>query len=160
MDQNCLNNKQLVLQEFAIFVVNSTYYPCAIFVVNSTCYPIDLLGVLCFGSEGLPKLARRTYSSYLPPATIRCGSIASPSNLRSHPAGHTVPHFRNLFCKRTAPSISPCMRASLCKHKRPHSRQNIELTLYFCKKRFRKFAYVQFLLYLCTLNCKNDSIAA
>ncbi len=86
--------------------------------------------------------------------------MGAPSKVQSHPAGHTVPHFRNLFCKRTAPSISPCMRASLCKHKRPHSRQNIELTLYFCKKRFRKFAYVQFLLYLCTLNCKYDSIAA
>ena len=48
----------------------------------------------------------------------------------------TYCHFRNLFCKRTAPSISPCMRASLCKHKRPLTRQNIVLTLYFCKKSF------------------------
>ena len=92
--------------------------------------PHNLLGILCFGSEGLPKLARRTYSEYLPPATIRCGLIASCSR----PAGHTVPHFRNLFCKWTAPSISPCMRASLCKHKRPLTRQNIEYILYFCKK--------------------------
>ena len=29
---------------------------------------------------GLLALARRTYSSYLPPATIRCGSIASSTN--------------------------------------------------------------------------------
>ena len=48
------------------------------FFCNFDLLPHELLEVLCFGSEGLPKLARRTYSSYLPPATIRCGSIASP----------------------------------------------------------------------------------
>ena len=30
-----------------------------------------------YSEWGLRALARRTYSSYLPPATIRCGSIAS-----------------------------------------------------------------------------------
>ncbi len=60
------------------------------FCCNFDLLPHELLGVLCFGSEGLPKLARRTYSSYLPPATIRCGSIASPSKVQSHPAGHTA----------------------------------------------------------------------
>ena len=34
-----------------------------------------LLGVLCARSEGLLALARRTYSLYLPPATIRCGFV-------------------------------------------------------------------------------------
>ncbi len=60
------------------------------FFCNFDLLPHELLGVLCFGSEGLPKLARRTYSSYLPPATIRCGSIASPSKVQSRPAGHTA----------------------------------------------------------------------
>ena len=49
----------------------------AIFLLGEP-LPALLYGVLCFGSAKLPKLARRTYSSYLPPATIRCGSIASP----------------------------------------------------------------------------------
>ncbi len=69
-------------------------------------------------------------------------SNGAPSNLRSHPAGHTA--ISGTFLQKGCALYFAVMRASLCKHKRPHSRQNIELTLYFCKKGFENLRMCNF----------------